>query len=213
MNSLFLLSLFLCVTVTYSHLRVAHASPNAPAVDVYVDATKIFTGLTFKQVSEYEEVDDGKHTIVVTATGTTQAVINTTVEVLEFRAYTIAAIGLLPAISPLEFFDDARPAERGRSAVRFVHLSPDAPAVDVAVVGGPVLFRDIEYRESSHYIQVVAGTYNLEVRLARTETVVLRVPNVALTNTDVYSIFAEGLVKGTGAQALGAVVAQDVHDH
>src|SRR5947209_17352668 len=32
-------------------VRVAHASPNAPAVDVYVDGTRAFTDVKFPQVT------------------------------------------------------------------------------------------------------------------------------------------------------------------
>ncbi|MDI3411629.1 hypothetical protein QKW52_21435 [Bacillus sonorensis] len=36
--------------------------------------------------------------------------------------------------------------------MRFVHLSPDAPALDLAIKKGPVLFANIPFANASHYI-------------------------------------------------------------
>jgi LPXTG-motif cell wall-anchored protein len=46
---------------------------------------------------------------------------------------------------------------------------------------------------------VAAGTYDLEARLAGTETVALSVPGVALEDGNVYTIFAMGLAGGEPA--------------
>jgi hypothetical protein len=92
-----------------------------------------------------------------------------------------------------------------KAKVRFVHTSPDAPAVDVAVKGGPVLFSNVAFRQAGQYLSVDAGTYDLEVRLAGTMTVALNVPGVTLGVGKNYSIFAVGLV-GNGTLAALPVV-------
>ena len=51
-----------------------------------------------------------------------------------------------------------------------------------------------------------AGTYNLEVRAAGTNTVALPLPNITLTAGKIYTVFAKGFLGGAGAQALGAQV-------
>jgi len=90
--------------------------------------------------------------------------------------------------------------------VRFVHLSPDAPAVDIAVTGGGVVFGDVAFREFLGFTPLDAGTYNLEVRLAGTPTVVLPLPGITLEAGKIYTVFARGFVGGSGAQALGAEI-------
>jgi LPXTG-motif cell wall-anchored protein len=92
--------------------------------------------------------------------------------------------------------------------VRFVHASPDAPAVDIAVAnGGPVLFSNVPFKGVGDYLPVDAGTYDLEVRVAGTETVALSVPGVALADSTVYTVFAMGLAGGE--PALTAVPSMD----
>ncbi len=58
------------------------------------------------------------------------------------------------------------------------------------------------------YIVVPAATYSLSVRVSGTSTIVLT-PSVNLAAGFAYTIFAEGLVSGSGDQALTAVQAFD----
>ena len=88
--------------------------------------------------------------------------------------------------------------------MRFIHLSPDAPAVDIALTGGGVLFPNKAFREFTAFTPVDAGTINLEVRVAGTQTVALAIPGVTFDAGKIYTVWAKGLLAGTGAQALGA---------
>ena len=91
--------------------------------------------------------------------------------------------------------NNAAPAA-GKAHVRFVHTSPDAPAVDIAVKGGPVIFPNVAFKAASQYVPVDAGTYDLEVRPAGKTDVVLAVPGVKLDAGNVYTVFAMGLASG-----------------
>ena len=90
-------------------------------------------------------------------------------------------------------------AQTGQAMVRVVHASPDAPAVDIAVKGGPVLFPNVAFKGASQFTPVNAGTYDLEVRLAGKTDVALAVPGVALKDGDIVTIFAMGLAGGQPA--------------
>jgi hypothetical protein len=95
--------------------------------------------------------------------------------------------------------NNSQPAA-GKAHVRFVHASPDAPAVDIAVAdGGPVLFSNVAFKGVGDYLPVDAGTYDLEVRVAGTENVALEVPGLTLNDGTVYTVFAMGLAGGEPA--------------
>jgi len=83
--------------------------------------------------------------------------------------------------------------------VRFFHGSPDAPAVDIAVTGGPVLFGNVAFQSGTEYLEVPAGTYDLEARIAGTMNVALALPGVELEDGKVYTAYATGLVADIGA--------------
>ncbi len=94
----------------------------------------------------------------------------------------------------------------GNACVNVIHASPDAPAVDVAVTGGPVLFENAAFPAGTDYAEVDAGTYDLEIRPTGTTDVALAVPGVAIEEGQVYDIFAIGLV-GDGTLAALPLVA------
>jgi hypothetical protein len=126
--------------------------------------------------------------------------------------YSVFAIDSVAEIKAAVVMDDLTTPAAGKAHVRFFHFSPNAPAVDIAVTGGPVVFSNRMFNDQStnaslsNFTPLDAGTYNLEVRLAGTNTVVLALPNVTLTAGKIYTVFAKGFAGGTGMQALGAQV-------
>jgi hypothetical protein len=187
-----------------AQVRVAHLSPDAPAVDVYVNGSRVVSGAAFKDVTGYLAVPAGSASIRVTPAGATSpAVIDATVSLGAGGTYTVAATGVLASIEPLVLEDDR--GTTGQAKVRFVHASPDAPAVDIAVTGGPVLFANVPFRQATAYPQVAPSTYNLEARPAGSTTVALRVEDVALNAGTNYTIFAVGLLSNGSLSALAVV--------
>lgn len=187
-------------------VNVVHASPNAPAVNVFVDGMQAnTTELTYPNSTDYLPIPAGDRTIAVTPTGSTTPVIESTVNFDRDKAYTVFAINNVASIEALVLEDEMTPPAEGQANVRFVHLSPNAPAVDVTTEDGNVLFGDYEFREASQFESLDAGTYNLQVRQAGTSTVVLTLP-LTLEAGQTYTVFARGLVGGTGQQALGGEV-------
>lgn len=182
-----------------ARVRVVHASPDAPAVDVLVNGSAAFRNAPFKGITDYAGLDTGTYNIqVVPAGATTPAVIEADLT-LEARDYTVVAVGRLADIEPLVLVDNNAAPASGKAHVRFVHASPDAPAVDIAVQGGPTLFSNIAFKQVGDYLPVDAGTYDLEVRLAGTDTVALTVPDLTLNDGTVYTVFAMGLAGGEPA--------------
>jgi len=189
-------------------VRVMHASPDAPAVDVWVDGALAIENLAYPDITAYVELPAGSRDVAVVAAGTTEpAVFEATLDLASEAHYTVAAVGLLADIAPLVITDELSAPAEGMSHVRFVHASPDAPAVDIAVAGGEVIFADVAFKDAAAYLPVEAGSYDLEVRIAGSEDVALSVPGVMLDDMGVYTIFATGLAGGE--PALDAVIAQD----
>jgi hypothetical protein len=178
-----------------ARVRVVHASPDAPAVDVIVNNVPAFRNIAFKGVTAYASLAPGRAAVQVVPAGATQpVVIDAALDLRAGADYTVIATGRLAGIAPLVLMDDNTLPVGNRAHVRFVHASPNAPAVDIAVKGGPVLFQNIAFRQVGTYTPVPAGTYDLEVRVAGTNTVALEVPQVRLSAGTVYTVYAVGLV-------------------
>jgi hypothetical protein len=195
-----------------SKVMVVHASPNAPNVDVRINNSVALTNVAYPANSSYTELNSGSTNIKVSPTTTTTYVIDATVNLEANKNYSVFAVDSVSKIKAAVTTDDLTAPASGKAHVRFFHFSANAPAVDIAVTGGPVLFPNRTFNDQattatfSNFAPVDAGVYNLEVRVAGTSTVVLALPNITLTSGKIYTVFAKGFLGGTGAQALGAQI-------
>jgi hypothetical protein len=182
-------------------VRVVHASPDAPAVDVYVDGAKVLTNVPFFAASDYLDVPAGEHRFQVTPTGqpAEQAVIDASATVEAGKAYTVAAVGKVAEIKPAILADNLAAPASGKAHVRVVHASPDAPAVDIKVKGGATLIPNLAFPKDSGYSPVDAGSYDLVVVPAGTDTIALDLAGTRLEAGKIYDIFAVGLLNGEPA--------------
>lgn len=195
------------VTKSYAKVLVTHASPNAPGVDLLVDNSKQNTAaLSYPSNTGYLQVEAGTRNIKVNVSGTSTTVINADLALSKDQNYSVFAIDSVSKISALVLTDDLTAPASGKAHVRFVHLSPNAPAVDVAVTGGAVVFGNKAFKDYTAFTPLDAGTYNLEVRVAGTSTVALPLPGITLQAGKIYTVFAKGFLGGSGSEALGAEI-------
>jgi hypothetical protein len=195
------------VTKSYAKVLVTHASPNAPGVDLLVDNSKQNTAaLSFPSNTGYLQVEAGTRNIKVNVSGTSTTVINADLPLSKDQNYSVFAIDSVSKISALVLTDDLTAPASGKAHIRFVHLSPNAPAVDVALAGGAVVFGNKAFKDYTAFTPLDAGTYNLEVRVAGTTPPVLPLPGIVLQAGKIYTVFAKGFLGGTGAEALGAEI-------
>ena len=125
-------------------LRVVHASPDAPAVDIYVNggATPVATALAFTETTGFLRLRPGSYTVDVRANPSTAAdpvVFSAALTLAGGSRTTAVATGSLASIDPAAAFrilplDESFAAPgAGNASVRIVHTSPDAPSVSVDV--------------------------------------------------------------------------------
>ena len=192
----------------HANVMVVHASPDAPGVDLLVDGTKKNSAaLNFPNNTGYLELEAGTRNLKVNVAGTTTTVINADVPFTKDMSYSVFAVDSVSVISALVLTDDLTAPAAGKAHVRFVHLSPDAPAVDVAVASsGDVVFGNKAFKEYTAFTPLDAGSYSLDVRVAGTSTVALVLPTITLEAGKIYTVYAKGFLGGTGAQALGAEI-------
>ena len=157
--------------------RFGHFAPSAQPVDVLVDGQPFATDVAFKGVSDYLPLAAGLHTFEVRPTGDPSAapLLSVDASVPADGAVTVGAVTTLDGVAP-QVYDDAlvTPAA-GQASVRFIHSAPDVPAVDVQVVGGPLLAADVPYPSANGYQPIQPGQYDVEVRATGTDDVLLQV--------------------------------------
>ncbi|HZB41519.1 MAG TPA: DUF4397 domain-containing protein, partial [Ilumatobacter sp.] len=163
-------------TASTGWARFGHFAPGAGPVDVLVDGELFATDITFKTATEYAQLPSGVHAFELVPAGADGPVaLQTTVGVPDGGAVTVAAVTTRDGLSPRVFDDALMMPQQGRSLVRFIHAAPEAPAVDISVVGGPVLAAAVPYPGATEYLDVAPGAYDVQVTDSTTAQVVLEV--------------------------------------
>lgn len=194
-----------------SKVMVIHASPDAPGVDLYIDSVKQNTSaVNYLDNTAYLNVNSGLRNFKIKVAGTSTTVINANVNLVNGKNYSVFAIDSVASIEPIVFVDSFYSVASNQCLVRFIHLSPNAPAVNVSAAGSSTaLFNNIAFKQGTQFTPVTVGTdsVKLEVRVApaTTGTPVLS-PTVKLTAGKAYTIYARGFLGGLNNQALNASV-------
>ncbi|SFO89346.1 protein of unknown function [Geodermatophilus dictyosporus] len=153
-------------------LRLAHLSPDTPAVDVYVDSVadpavgQVFPGVDYGTVSEYQDVPPGSYAISMRPAGAdpgTPPVLSTTVQVDADSARTVAGVGPFADLGLEVLEDDLTPPAPGSARLRVVAAAAGAQTLDVAVPGGPALAGGLAFADTTPYVDVPAGATAITV--------------------------------------------------
>ncbi|MCU4925420.1 DUF4397 domain-containing protein [Halobacteria archaeon AArc-dxtr1] len=141
-------------------VRVAHLSPDAPAVDIYVDGDQVLEGVDYEEITPYLEIPPGSYQVTITAAGDPETVAFDDEVYFGEAFHTVAAVGELAE----ETFMPLVLTDAGSALIRLGHASPDAPAVDVVGnEGSMTLFENVSFGTATNYVALPAGSYTLDV--------------------------------------------------
>lgn len=201
-------------------VRIIHASPNAPAVDVRLDdddtltaEDEILADVPYLGNSGYLDVDAGTNRIQVLVANSSTIVIDASLDLAEDSATTVIATGLVTDLAPLVLEDDRSEPDAGNAKLRVVHGAPSAPTVDVYVtapnapLGSTPTLRNVPFRGASSYLEVPAGSYRVRVTVAGTDTVAIDTGTVPLADGDVITAIA--VDKAGGGAPFSVFLADD----
>ena len=190
------------VDAALAGVRVGHFSADAPNVDVYANGIAVLTDVPFGAISDYLFVPAGTYQIQVVPAGASleegPVVIDAPLTFEGGTLTTVAATNELANITPVVLKDKPAPVA-DEAQIRVVHLSADAPKVDVAADGSSVkdaIFKNLKYGKAKGYATVPAGEYDLEVRPAGEKKAAFDIDPLTLEAGKSYSAMAIGQLGG-----------------
>jgi hypothetical protein len=196
-----------------STIKVIHNSPDAPNVDVLVDNSIALTNVPYGVISNDLPLESGERNISVTVAGTNQEVIGATLDLSANLKYLIFASDLVSKIKPIVLVTDNNTPTSGNSRVRVLHGAPSAPKVDIyaTALNAPIesatpVLSNVSFGESSGYLTVPSGIYQLRVTIAGTKTVAIDSGSVNLVDKSSYTVFAKDDVGGGAPFSLGIIL-------
>src|SRR3954453_5367087 len=193
--------------------RLAHLSPNTPAVDVYLysfgnpSAKLVLHHVGYGAVSPYQPLSAGDYTVAMSAAGaaaTTKPVLSATLAVTAGHAYTVAGLGPESGLR-LQVLDDQLTTPSGKALVRVVQASLQQHVVSVTYGANPVV-SNLAFASVSSYQAVRPETAAVHIT-GGSDTVTTTVPLAAGTvHTLVVLDGAKGLAVDNITDAAGSAV-------
>jgi hypothetical protein len=158
-------------TQTTSRIRLAHFSPDAPGMDVYLvgfdgDEQRVLNGLGFGEVSDYTPLAAGNYTFLLRRAGSppdSDPWVTASANLDEGGAYTFAAMGPRSDVKRVLVSDDLAPPPAGQAKVRLIQASSSAGEVDVYDSDGWVLAEAAAFGSTTGYAAIPAGPRSIEV--------------------------------------------------
>jgi len=171
-----------------------HGSPDAPDFNILLDNVRLNNqAFKYANASNYLAVTAGSRKIQFTPVTASAAVLDTSLSFQQEKAYSLFVVNRLQEIEMLAVEDKIITPATGKAAVRLVHLSPDAPAVDVAVGSAATpVFSALNFKQNTPFVEVAAGTSAFRVRGAGTEADLLPATNFTLDPGANYTLIVRG---------------------
>jgi len=147
-------------------VRIAHLSPQAPAMDMYLypfgdpEMATVLRDVAYGDVSAYMALSPGQYTVAMRGFGapaSSAPALTTSFMVSAHTAYTLAALGPDPGLR-VAVLQDQMTTPMGRALVRVFQASLREPTVTVTY-GPDVLARQLAFGSATSYISVLPGTH------------------------------------------------------
>jgi hypothetical protein len=172
-------------------VRVVHASPDAPTINVLVDGQPIAQKLDFGTATEYAPVSPGDHRVQVVPMNGDAPIIDQTVTFEGWTSYILAVVGNLANIQLQANAVDVSPTDPGQARLRLINAIPNGPAISLGVSGSQsMLANAIAYPNASGYMTLGTGTYDLEVHNTDSGETLATIPGFSFEPGQVYDLYA-----------------------
>lgn len=196
-----------------AEVRVVHASPDAPEVNVLVDDAVALSNVPYSGFSDYLSLSAGTHNLKVepsAAPGT--FVIDADADFALNSAYTVLATGLVSELTPWIVEGKGRRVATA-AQLRLLHASPAAGNVDIYVGTDTDIsdetpaFSDVPIRAETGLVALSPGDYVVTVTPTGSKDAAIGPLPLTLEGNKIYTAVAQDTVGGGGP--LGVILLDD----
>jgi hypothetical protein len=115
-------------------LRVLHASPDEPALDVLLDGKTVANSLAYGSATDYLSVSGGSRQLQLNQSGGTTSVLTQSLSLSSSAPSTVIVSNFSSSINAVTLTDDNSSPTTGNIKLRFVNAAPALGPCDVYVV-------------------------------------------------------------------------------
>lgn len=189
---------------TYPYLSIANFSPTLGTYDSYIDGIRANSSgaISFGGTLAYVQLAVGDHTISFTTDNSVNKVLTKTLTLNEGIVYSAYLIDKDINMDVLLVKDDMAAVSTDKAFVRFINLSPDAPALDLSVKDMEPLILGKAYKSASAFQSIDPTSYSFEVK--SNGTVLARLTDQTFVAGKYYTLISRGLINfGDTDQSFG----------
>lgn len=177
-----------------SQLQFLNAAPETELIDIYVNNRPVVQRLAFGKLSKTLAVPYGNYYIDIYPSGDSTTSIFSKKITIKSGNYLIGATGMNKKLQLLPYDLQVKTA-KNEASVRFLHLSPDAPAIDVTVPHGDIVFPDLSYKELSEPLAITPMTLNFILKVAGSKNHIFSLPKFKTNPQKSYTIILIGCIQ------------------
>ncbi len=192
-----------------SGLSLIHASPMAEKFDIYLGQTKVNrTDFAFTDKIDYLNAYSGIRQITLTKKDLNAIIKSENFTLKPQTAYSLFVIDKLDNIGLLFLTDTLTNPLAGKAKIRFVNLSPDAGALNLAIDGASTdLVSDKLFKEYSSFIAIdKADRVTFNIKNKTTGAIEVALSNIKIEEGKIYTLWVKGLKSASDDYKLGAEI-------
>lgn len=181
---------------TISYLRIVNASPSLATYNAYFNGNMVNSvALPFGGSAAYSSYAPGGYTIKFTTASSAESLLSKTVTLGVNTYHSTYLINKPAALDIYTITDDLTITATDKAYVRFINLSPDAPALDLAKTSATTtLATNKAYKTASAFTTVDAGTYTLDTKETSSGTVTATSASTTFVAGYHYDVICGGLI-------------------
>ncbi|MBC6108848.1 DUF4397 domain-containing protein [Pedobacter sp. CCM 8938] len=184
------------VDPTLSALRVINASPSSATYNVYLDGSLINAAeLPFAGSLSYVQKTAGTYSLKFTTGSSVESLLTKSINMNQSVYQSFFLINKPGALDGLYVTDDLNVPSADKAYIRFVNLSPDAPALDLAKTGATTaLITNKAFKVASSFISIDPGTYSFDAKDTSTGLIKTTLSSTTFVAGYHYDVICGGLI-------------------
>ncbi|WP_231491005.1 DUF4397 domain-containing protein [Pedobacter sp. Leaf170] len=181
---------------TVSYLRVVNGSPSLATFNVYLSGNIINSAaLPFAGSTSYTSRSSGAYNLKFTSASSAEALFSKDITLKPSTNYSYYLVNKPGQLDGFIVSDDLSVSSNDKAYIRFINLSTDAVAFDLAKTGATTsLITNKTYKTASSFIAVDAGTISFDIKDTSTGIIRATQTDVVLSAGIHYDVISGGLI-------------------
>lgn len=181
------------VMMDTSFLTIVNASPTIGTFNFYLNKSKVNNAaLPFGGQVPYFNMKSGTYDAKFTTASDIESIITKRITVDPNKAYSLFLIDTGDKIDYL-LINDLLDQQIEKAFIRLIHLSPDAPALDLAVENESIVISNKSYKTNSEFLEIAPKAYNFQIKNNETGVLMAELKGVNISKGKYYTIISRGM--------------------